>query len=71
MNHARTLIVAALGSLGALNIPEYEIERRPATRARGTWRGPSWKIPRPRRYFGGRQGRKLTRRLRMQLGKNP
>lgn len=27
--------------------------------------------PRPQRYFGGRAGRKLTRRLRMQEGRNP
>lgn len=68
MNRANVLLAATLAALSPFGDAAPE-PTMPAHRA--PWRGPSWKIPKPRRYFGGRQGRKLTRRLRMQLGKNP
>jgi len=57
----------ALGWLGAE--PARERPPRPAPGA-----GPGGgrdRRPRPQRYFGGKAGGKLTRRLRMQEGRNP
>lgn len=68
MSRGAVLLAVTLAALGA-DVPMRSHPGRPHPGA-----GPGGardRRPRPQRYFGGRAGRKLTRMLRMQAGRNP
>lgn len=69
MSRAGAIIAGMLGALSSV-VPDAEPSARPRA-PRAPWRGPAWKRPRPQRYFGGRSARRLTRRIRLQLGQEP
>jgi len=64
VSRGAVLLAATVAALGASTAST----ERAAPRVAGGGRD---RRPRPQRYFGGKAGRKLTRRLRMQEGRNP